>query len=564
MKAAVYARYSSENQRPESIEDQVRACQELAAARGYTVNLVHVYKDEAKSGVLRDRPGLQALLAAARAREFECVLVDDLSRLSRDNHFLLTLYAEFRFSDVRIVSRADSLDSSDSHAKLGFQMRGIVNELYLDDLREKTLRGQMGQKLRGFVVGEATFGYRSQPVGEMRMDRRGRPRPDGYKMAIDPAEAAVVQRIFAEFADGKAITAMAKALNTEGVRGRRRMRHGWSAVSVGRILKNEKYTGRWAWNRTTTRRDPRTGRLRKFPKPESDWHVTVDEELRIIAQDTWDRAVRRWREIEGTWPRGSGRRGYEVRQRSYVQTHPTHLLSGSLRCGVCAGAVGQVSGKKAGYYGCLGASRGVCTNRLLVPRRLAERRLLAALQEDLAPEHVQYVLTRIQTEVAKLLAHFPEEIRVRREALADEERRVANFIEFIGDGKGTPALAQALQAAEEKAIALRGELQALEASSGDLFKPPPAEWVADRLGKIQDVLEGETVGSALLLRRILGPVRLVPVTPDVGKPYYQAQTAVRVLDLLEASDGGSNLLQWWRRWASNPRPETLCDRHLHP
>jgi hypothetical protein len=109
----------------------------------------------------------------------------------------------------------------------------------------------------------------------------------------------------------------------------------------------------------------------------------------------------------------------------------------------------------------------------------------------------------------------------------------------------------------------KDKLQAIEASSSDLFKPPPLEWVADRLGKIQDVLEGETVGSALLLRRILGPIRLAPVTPDVGKPYYQAQTAVRVLDLLEASDGGSSLLRWWRRWESNPRPETLGSRHLH-
>src|SRR5216684_2885168 len=144
MKTAIYARYSSENQRPESIEDQVRECQQLAAAG---------------------------------ARQFEAVLVDDLSRLSRDNHFLLTLYAQFRFNGVRIISRADSLDSDDLHSKLGFQMRGIINELYLDDLREKTLRGQKGQKARGFTVGEATYGYHSVPVGEMRVDRRGRPRP---------------------------------------------------------------------------------------------------------------------------------------------------------------------------------------------------------------------------------------------------------------------------------------------------------------------------------------------------------------------------------------------------
>src|SRR5262249_19594563 len=150
---------------------------------------------------------------------------------------------------------------------------------YLDDLREKTLRGQIGQKARGFVVGEATYGFRSQPAGGMRVDRRGRPRPDGYKMALDPAEPGMGRRICTEFVDGKAITAIAKGLNAEGVRGRRRMRNGWSAMSVGRVLKNQKYIGRWVWNRTETRRDPRSGRLRKFPKPESEWHVTVDENL---------------------------------------------------------------------------------------------------------------------------------------------------------------------------------------------------------------------------------------------------------------------------------------------
>jgi DNA invertase Pin-like site-specific DNA recombinase len=563
MKVAIYVRYSSENQRPESIEDQIRGCQELATARGYSLDPTHIYRDEAKSGASRDRSGLEALLAAARARQFEAVLVDDLSRLSRDNHLLLTLYAEFRFNGVRIISRADSLDSNDLHSKLGFQMRGIVNELYLDDLREKTLRGQKGQKARGFVVGEGTYGYRSVPVGEMRVDRRGRPRPDGYKMVIDPSEAVVVQRIFTEFIEGKAITGIARSFNEEGIRGRRRSHSGWSAVSVGRILRNHKYIGRWMWNRTENRRDPVTGRLRKFPKPESEWHISLDDGLRIIPQDVWDRAVKRWAEIEQTWPRRLGKRGYEVRQRSYVQTHPTHLLSGSLRCGVCGGAIGQVSGKGAGYYGCLGAPRRACSNQLLVPRRLAERRLVAAVQEKLTPSGVHYVLERVEEEIHKLLGHLPEKIRFTKAALAEEERRVGNFIEFIGNGKGTPALAQALLSAEQKVIGFQNELRALEASAADVFKPPPVEWVVERLGKVREVLEGETAKSALLLRRILGPIRLLPVRPEVGRPYYKAETALQVLDLLEAPEGGSNLLQWWRRWASNPRPETLGNRHLH-
>ena len=83
MTAAIYARYSSDNQRPESIDDQVRSCHELAAARGYTVDPTHIYKDEARPGVLKDRPGLEALLSDARTHLFEAVLVDSSDRIVR-------------------------------------------------------------------------------------------------------------------------------------------------------------------------------------------------------------------------------------------------------------------------------------------------------------------------------------------------------------------------------------------------------------------------------------------------------------------------------------------------
>jgi hypothetical protein len=62
--------------------------------------------------------------------------------------------------------------------------------------RRRRSAGQIGQKERGFFVGEKTFGYRSVPVGEMRMAEKGRPRPEGYTMEIEPKEAGVVLRIF--------------------------------------------------------------------------------------------------------------------------------------------------------------------------------------------------------------------------------------------------------------------------------------------------------------------------------------------------------------------------------
>src|SRR5262245_25590457 len=161
MAAAICARYSSENQRPESIEDQISSCRNFANQQGYQIDERHIYVDRAASGAQRDRSGLAALRAAAAIAAFNTVLVDDLSRLARNTLLLLTVLEELRFHGVRVVSVADGLNTDDDEATFGIQVRGVFNELQLRDLKKKTLRGQMGQKQRGFIAGEATFGYRS-------------------------------------------------------------------------------------------------------------------------------------------------------------------------------------------------------------------------------------------------------------------------------------------------------------------------------------------------------------------------------------------------------------------
>jgi len=302
MRAAIYARYSSANQRPESIGDQIAACRRLCVERAFTVLDGHIYSDEAKSGARRDRLGLSALVAAGQEDEFDVLLVDDLSRLARDNYLMLSVIAELHFEGVRVVSVADGLDSEDEEATLGIQIRGIINELQLRDLRKKTLRGQIGQKERGFSVGERTFGYRSLPVGTIRMDKKGRPRPDGYRMEIEPREAGVVLRVFTAYGDGLAAARIVRTLNEEGVPGRFRSAKGWSPATVSRMLDNEKYMGRWVWNKTATRRDPRTGRRRRFPKPKSEWIIHEDEELRIVPQELWERVRQRRKQVRKACP----------------------------------------------------------------------------------------------------------------------------------------------------------------------------------------------------------------------------------------------------------------------
>jgi hypothetical protein len=189
-----------------------------------------------------------------------------------------------------------------------------------------------------------------------------------------------------------------------------------------------------------------------------------------------------------------------------------------------------VSGKAGGYYGCLGAAKGACDNKLLVRRRLAENIIVGAVQERLAlAENVQRVLQRVEEEVQKLYAHVPETIRLKETELSAEERRLANFVDFVGEGRGRRTLACTLLETERRVDALREELEGLRRGREKVFQAPPVEWIEERLVRFRELLERRTGQSALILRRLLGEVRLEPTQGDIGKPYYVARTTLDTL-----------------------------------
>lgn len=587
MRAAIYARFSSENQREQSIEDQIRVCKEFAKRDRITVVEEHIYFDEAQSGSIRSRPGLEALKKAAEDKLFEAVLVDDSSRLSRDNQHFNTLLCLFQFWGISLISVSDGLDMREEHAKVAYQFRGIINELYLTDLKKKTHRGQMGQVLRGFSVGSRGYGYTTVPEGKSKYDKKGRLRADGFKLVVVPEEARIIQRIFRDFIAGQAITRIAKALNEERVPTKARLKGGWNVSTLSRILKDEKYVGRFIWNRTTTVKDPLTGKMKQVDRPKEDWVVQERPDIRIVSDEEWTAAQARWREIDGVFPRNPGKRGFEGKRKSYVDSHPSHLLSGALKCGSCGGAIALVSGKESGYYGCLNASRRACDNKVLIPRKRVEDKFVQALNDKvLDPEILEVVYERTAQKIRERFAHVPEELRLKKVELNRAETRVHNFIEFVASGRATPALAEALSQAEEQVKTLRAEVESMSSAKQEAFTPPPRAWIADRIRRLNDLLAQRTEQSALALRRLTGPVTLTPERPEVGKPYFRVSCKVDSLNLLHVADGGSlrlaappaslgrrppwtpsssldsvhfgsNLLHWWRRRESNSGPKRL-------
>lgn len=289
MRAALYARYSSDNQRDNSISDQLRICRLHAERQGWTI--IEEYSDHAVSGASLLRPGIQALMADAGRRRFDIILTESLDRLSRDQEDVAGFYKRMRFADVKLVSLSEG-EINELHIGL----KGTMGAHYLKDLADKTRRGLRGRIEAGKSGGGNCYGYelvrRFTAGGEaLRGERR-----------IDVEEAAVVRRIFKDYADGASSRTTAWTLNREGVPGPMGCTWGPSTIhgnpkrGIG-ILNNELYIGRLVWNRQRFIKDPETGKRVARPNPEAEWVIQSVPELRIVDDDLWQRVKDRQRDL---------------------------------------------------------------------------------------------------------------------------------------------------------------------------------------------------------------------------------------------------------------------------
>ena len=262
IRAATYARYSSKMQREASIDDQQRNTHERAAREGW--HIVADYADRANSGSDDRRPQYVAMQAAAGRGEFEVLLVDDLSRLTRDSAETERVIRRLEFQGVRIVSTSDGYDSTSAARKMHRGFKGIMNEAYLDNLAEQVHRGQKGQALQARWNGGRPYGYRLRRLTDpTRRDQYGDPLRTGTVLERDPQTSTVVAEIFTRYAAGESCCAIAKDLNerrvpSPGSTWRRQTRRcdGWAESALRVMLRNPLYTGRMRWNTSAVRARP--------------------------------------------------------------------------------------------------------------------------------------------------------------------------------------------------------------------------------------------------------------------------------------------------------------------
>ena len=285
MRAAIYVRYSSDNQRDASIEDQIRLCRDRLERDD--AELVQTYSDRAISGATMLRPGLQGLLEEAMAGKFEVVYAEALDRISRDQADVATVYKRLSFVGIQIVTLAEG-EISELHVGL----KGTMNALFLKDLAQKTRRGLEGRVRQGRSGGGLCYGY--DVVREV--DAAGNPVAGGRR--INTPEAKIVCRIFELYAAGQSPRAIAKTLNGDGLPGPRGRPWGDTAIRGHHtrrtgILHNELYIGRLVWNKQRYIKDPATGKRVARVNPEAEWIVQNVPELRIVDDGLWTQVQQR-------------------------------------------------------------------------------------------------------------------------------------------------------------------------------------------------------------------------------------------------------------------------------
>ena len=414
MNTVIYARYSAgPRQTDQSIEGQLRVCTDFCKQRGLTV--IDTYCDRHISGRTDERPEFQRLIADAKRKKFEAVVVYKTDRFARNKYDSAVYKRELKRNGIQIFYAAEAIPDGPEGIILESLMEGLA-EYYSAELAQKIKRGMHESALKCQSTGSG------RPLG-YRVDEQ-------KHFQIDPESAQTVQTIFEQYIKGESNAAICELLNSRGLRTAQGKL--FNKNSINRIIKNRKYIGEYRYH-----------------------DIVVEGGMpAIISKDTFNLA-------QAEMERRRTRKAPKSPKAEY-------LLAGRLFCGHCKGPMQGVSGTgKSGnkwYYYYCGNTRG--KNKTCDKKQVSRDRLERAvvdftvryiLQEDVLEELARKVhaAQERQNDTASEIAFYEKK-------LADNKKSIANVLRAIESGASTQTLPARLQELENEQAVILGELSFLK------------------------------------------------------------------------------------------------------
>ena len=435
MKAVIYARYSSDSQREESIEGQLRECTEYAERNGITI--LRSYIDRALSARTADRPEFQNMIKDSEQKLFDVVLIWKLDRFSRDRYDSAHYKRILKKNGVKVISVKENISDGPEGIILESMLEGYA-EYYSAELSEKIRRGQKENALKCKNNGGNTpLGY---VVGT-----------DGV-LAVDPLTAPLVMEIFTLYDSGESISEITASLNGRGLKTKKGKAFKIGGVSL--ILKNRKYIGEYQYG-----------------------SVIIPKGIpAIIDDDLFDRVQRRM--------------AFNKKAPAKAKATEEYLLTTKLFCGTCerlmAGESGTSStkGVKHYYYKCGGAKRKLGCKRKAVRKHWIERTaVLVTVQRVLQDDEI----SRIAEAIVALQEKEDTSLPAMRQQLTECEKAIDNMLNAIQMGVLTASTKERLEKLEMQREELKLSILQAQMARPRYTKEQVVSWISRfKYGNVDD------------------------------------------------------------------------------
>lgn len=399
MKAVIYARYSSDNQREESIEGQLREC--TAYCKRNDITILRTYIDRALSAKTDNRPEFQRMVRDSAKGLFDVIIVWKLDRFARNRYDSAHYKAQLRKYGVKVLSATENISDGPEGIILESMLEGMA-EYYSAELSEKVIRGHTENALKcKYNGGTPTFGY--------IIDK-------DMQYQLDPNTAPVVLEMFTRYDQGATMKAIMQSMVEKGlstVRGKK-----IDLNFVARLLKNRKYIGEYSYRNI----------------------VTPGGIPAIVPQDLFDRVQQRLEQNRKAPARHKAEDDY--------------LLTTKLFCGTCgAMMVGESgtssTGTKYHYYRCVNTKKNKTCNakhksvRKLPLENAVVNATMAKVMDDNFVEYIADTVMDIQGQESSILPAL-------RKQLEETERGITNMLNAIQMGVINASTKERLDELEEQ------------------------------------------------------------------------------------------------------------------
>lgn len=397
MNGVIYARYSSDNQREESIEGQLRECKEFANRND--IAIVDTYIDRAFSAKTDNRPSFQKMIRDSAKNQFDVIIVWKLDRFARNRYDSAHYKAQLRKNGVKVVSATEAISEGAEGIILESVLEGMA-EYYSAELAEKVIRGQTENAMKcKFNGGSVTFGYYID---------------DEQHFQIDEETAPYIIQIYNAYDSGMTMKEIAEDLNSKGVSNVRGGRFRINIIS--KILSNRRYIGEY--------------RFRDI--------VVPDGIPAIVDKDLFDR-------IQASLEKNK-------HASAKYKADDEYILTTKLYCGKCKSfMVGESGTNHQGltyrYYKCIDAKRKRGCDKKAVKKEYIEDAVLnvvvAALTND------DYI-----NQLIDALLEYQEsentDLKLLQQQLSKINKKIDNMLNAIEQGIITDSTKQRFQELESK------------------------------------------------------------------------------------------------------------------